>query len=112
MTINRVLLYLNCGTQRERRYVRAFRWREQAQAVVDRIEAVVGEDPLLWYLPSASIMADDESPFCMQVLAGGFKLEIDDLDLDTVSVMLVDALRDLAAGCAAAADKIEDARPQ
>jgi len=107
MTVNRILLHFNSGTKQESRYAQAVRWNEQAQSVVDRIEAVVGEDPLRWWLPSPATLADDKDPFCMQVLDGGFKLDIEDPNLESVSAMLVEALRELASGCSDAADKIE-----
>ena len=107
MTVNRVLLHFNSASKQETRYEQAVRWREQAQSVVDRIEAVVGEDPLRWWLMSAASLADDESPFCMQVFDGGFKIDIDNPDLESVSASLIDALRELVIEYADVADKLE-----
>ena len=106
MTVNRVLLHFR-ATKQESRYEQAVRWREQAQAVIDRIEAVVNKESLRWWLPSASSLADDKDPFCMQVLDGGFKLDIEDPNLESVSALLVEALRELAIEYTDAADKIE-----
>jgi hypothetical protein len=107
MSINRVLLHFNSASKSESRYDQAVRWREQAQAVVDRIEAVVGGDALRWWLMSSAFLADNESPFCMQVMDGGFNLNIEDPQLESVSAMLIEALREQASECANAADKIE-----
>ena len=107
MTVNRILLHFNSASKQESRYEQAVRWREQAQSVVDRIESVVDGDSLRWWLPSAGSLADDKDPFCLQVLDGGFKLDIEDLNLESVAAMIVEALRELAIEHTDTADKIE-----
>ena len=56
---------------------------------------------------SSAFLADNESQFCMQVMDGGFNLNIEDPQLESVSAMLIEALREQASECSGAADKLE-----
>ena len=40
MTINRVLLHFNSATKQENRFLRIFRWHEEANAVSEHIDSL------------------------------------------------------------------------